>query len=326
LAVFLASLISCDNPVEPEPEKEKNVPVLSTTEPFEIKEFSAFSGGNIISDQGLTVTARGVCWSRHQNPSIEDDTTYDGTGAGAFTSFLTGLEDGTEYYIRAYAINEDGIGYGSALLFTTYPYDTVGTFTDVEGNVYQTVRINDQWWLAENLRQTHRNSSGDSLSADYYYDNGKYGVLYHDKVLSVSSFLYSFPDGWRIPDDDDWKKLEIFIGIPEEELDSEDRFRGQDIGIKLKVSDSDYPDWIRWLSGKENPFGFSALPAGYAEIKWGRENQVYMEGEYTAFWTTTRIWGDEFCIRHIGIYSYLTRGFTKDIYHSIRLVKDVTYD
>jgi uncharacterized protein (TIGR02145 family) len=331
---LLGLLFSCDQPIQPEEEEEeeKNVPILNTAEVTEIKEFSAISGGNVIDDRGLTVTARGVCWSTHQTPSIEDDTTFNGTGAGPFTSFLTELEPATDYYIRAYAINEDGVGYGSALFFTTYPYDTVGTFTDVEGNVYPTVRIGDQWWLAENLRQTHW-EDGSSIDSWYCYDHGKYGVLYRGKFVELKKNVY--PAGWRTPSDDDWKKLELFIGLPEEELDSDDWRRGSDVRLLLRVFDPDYPDWTRVTENCPiiNPFGFSALPAGKAE-RWHEDDEIELfgTGDYTCFWTSSEKdrWAieKELCYRAItknGLtrhYRTVGRGF----YHSIRLVKDVSYD
>ena len=96
-------------------------PVLTTTEARGITYFTAISGGNITSDGGLTVTARGVCWSTGPTPTIADSKTTDGTGAGSFTSNLIGLTPNTTYYLRAYATNIDGTGYGSAVSFTTLP-------------------------------------------------------------------------------------------------------------------------------------------------------------------------------------------------------------
>jgi uncharacterized protein (TIGR02145 family) len=80
---------------------------------------SAQSGGNVTYDGGAAITARGVCWSTSPNPSATDNHTSDGTGEGAFTSSLTGLQPGTKYYVRAYATNSAGTAYGNEYNFTT---------------------------------------------------------------------------------------------------------------------------------------------------------------------------------------------------------------
>ncbi len=96
-----------------------NIPVLTTTSASSITQTTASSGGNISSDGGDSVTARGVCRSTSANPTTSDTCTSDGTGTGAFTSSLTGLTAGTLYHIRAYATNTNGTGYGSDLTLTT---------------------------------------------------------------------------------------------------------------------------------------------------------------------------------------------------------------
>ena len=93
------------------------LPVLTTTDVSSISYITAKSGGTISSDGGLTVSARGVCWSTGASPTISDSKTTDGTGAGSFTGNLSGLSPGTTYYIRAYATNSDGTAYGSAVSF-----------------------------------------------------------------------------------------------------------------------------------------------------------------------------------------------------------------
>ena len=94
-------------------------PSLTTTSLTNISKTSANSGGNITSDGGAAVTARGVCWSTVQNPSISDNKTTDGTGTGSFSSSLTGLSSGTVYYIRAYASNSVNTSYGEQKTFQT---------------------------------------------------------------------------------------------------------------------------------------------------------------------------------------------------------------
>jgi hypothetical protein len=94
-------------------------PELSTSDVNSITKTTATCGGYITWDGGLTVTARGVCWSTGQTPTISDGKTTDGTGAGSFPSAIAGLVSNTTYYVRAYASNSAGTGYGSALSFKT---------------------------------------------------------------------------------------------------------------------------------------------------------------------------------------------------------------
>ncbi|MFZ4725554.1 MAG: FISUMP domain-containing protein, partial [Paludibacter sp.] len=96
------------------------LPTLSTTTPTSITSTSAAGGGNITSDGGLIVTARGICWSTAVNPTVLLTTkTSNGTGIGTFTSSMTGLTANTTYYVRAYATNSAGTAYGTQLSFTT---------------------------------------------------------------------------------------------------------------------------------------------------------------------------------------------------------------
>jgi len=80
---------------------------------------SAFGGGRVFYDGGVTVTARGVCWSTYPNPDLNDPHTNDGSGTGRFSSSLTGLTEDTTYFVRAYATNAIGTSYGNNVSFTT---------------------------------------------------------------------------------------------------------------------------------------------------------------------------------------------------------------
>jgi hypothetical protein len=94
--------------------------VVTTTAATEITTSTATSGGNVVSDGGSAVTARGVCWSTVANPAISGSHTTDSSGTGIFTSLITGLQSNTLYHIRAYATNSYGTWYGNDLTFTTF--------------------------------------------------------------------------------------------------------------------------------------------------------------------------------------------------------------
>ena len=124
-----------DEPETPE-QPEEDAPVVTTAEVTDIKLFSAVCGGEVVSNGEYVVVARGVCWSMEQNPTIEDSHTTDGVSTGTYVSNLTELNHGTTYYVRAYAINANGItAYGEEKSFTTLEklLPTVTTATEVTG-------------------------------------------------------------------------------------------------------------------------------------------------------------------------------------------------
>ena len=96
-----------------------NTPSITTNSVLSITNTSASCGGNISSDGGAIVTARGVCWSTTSNPTLASNSTVNGLGVGSFSSSITGLSSNTTYYVRAYATNSSGTAYGNQVTFTT---------------------------------------------------------------------------------------------------------------------------------------------------------------------------------------------------------------
>lgn len=96
-------------------------PVLTTVSPTNITTTTATSGGNITSDGGSAISARGICWRTTGNPStaFADSISTDGVGTGQFVSNISGLTAGKTYHIRAYATNADGTSYGQDVTFDT---------------------------------------------------------------------------------------------------------------------------------------------------------------------------------------------------------------
>jgi hypothetical protein len=102
-------------------------PLVSTAQVTTITVSTAVSGGEITSDNGGSVLERGVCWSKTNNPTISGSKTTDGSGIGTFVSNITGLEEGTIYYIRSYATNMAGTAYGESITVTTLSRPTLTT-------------------------------------------------------------------------------------------------------------------------------------------------------------------------------------------------------
>ena len=114
-------------------------PTITTNNVSNITPNSAICGGNVTSDGGATITARGICWSSsNQNPTISNHITSDGTGTGSFTSNITGLTSGKTYYARAYATNSVGTSYGEQKTFTTLNVNLPTVTTNNATSITQT--------------------------------------------------------------------------------------------------------------------------------------------------------------------------------------------
>jgi hypothetical protein len=96
-----------------------SLPTLTTTAISGITTTTATSGGNISNDGGGRILDRGVCWSTAHNPTTGNSKTSSGDGDGSFTSSISGLTANKTYYVRAYAQNTYGFGYGAEVSFKT---------------------------------------------------------------------------------------------------------------------------------------------------------------------------------------------------------------
>jgi hypothetical protein len=121
---------------------QSSIPTVTTTAPSAITLTTATSGGNVTNENNASVTSRGVVWSTSPDPTISLTTkTNNGIGAGSFTSSLTNLSPGTTYYIRAYATNSIGTGYGSVLTFTTTSSEPIVSSTSNVTSITQTSAV-----------------------------------------------------------------------------------------------------------------------------------------------------------------------------------------
>lgn len=145
--LIVALIIACggDN-------SNTSVPILTTTSISSISGSEVECGGTITSDGGATVMERGVCWGTKQTPTISNNKTADGDGAGTFKSEISGLTPGTKYYFRAYASNSSGTGYGSTMSFTPTltKLDHKANMDAVEGMLRSAVVM----WASNNLMTT----------------------------------------------------------------------------------------------------------------------------------------------------------------------------
>lgn len=111
LILLVFSIHSCEDKPTP--------PQVTTTAVSEISTTAARSGGTITAEGGSAIISCGVCWSTGIEPTITEPKTSDAATADSFTSNMTDLKSATLYYVRAYATNSVGTGYGKAISFTT---------------------------------------------------------------------------------------------------------------------------------------------------------------------------------------------------------------
>ncbi len=157
------------------------LPTLLTNSASSITSESALCGGVILTDGGLPITARGICWSTTSNPTITSGTVLNiGSGTGNFSGIMSGLQSNTFYFVRAFATNSAGTAYGNSVSFTSsiasgpsYPPGTMhcqGTPTAV---VDVTNPTTGKIWMDRNLGASQKATS--STDADSYGDLYQWG-------------------------------------------------------------------------------------------------------------------------------------------------------
>ena len=200
------------------------VPTLTTTTVSGISLNAANTGGNITADGGTTITSRGLCWSTSSNPTIQDNKLTNGNGSGTFTINLTGLQGGTTYYVRAYATNAAGTGYGNLIIFNTSTLALGVTY--LGGKVAYIFQSGDVGYVAG---QTHgfiimSHNMGMQVK---YSNNGAYSftsmnfgtgknntsILFNltttglNAAKYVYNVLYDGYNDWYIPSYYEWNKI-----------------------------------------------------------------------------------------------------------------------
>lgn len=211
----------------------------------------------------------------------------------------------------------------SAISTPSIPESPVSTVIDIDGNVYKTIRIGQQTWMAEDLRVTKFNNgtpisivsdsklwSSIDIPAYSWYDNitpdvaSKYGALYNGYVVESSSKVC--PNGWRIPTKDDWDSLIKFYG-------------GAEIaGGKLK--EAGISNWYKPNSGAETENVFMALPVGYRNST----GSFSFRGGTGLWWTSTVTSYSNFATMamYYNYSSVVTGNFPKAQGVCIRCMKD----
>jgi uncharacterized protein (TIGR02145 family) len=254
------------------------VPTITTNTITTITRTTAVSGGNISSDGGSAILARGIVWNKSGSPVVGTDSIRKDASmtTGSYTLNPGNLNSGIIYYVRAYATNAIGTSYGNQLTFTTQPV------LDTIGNQYTTITINGKEWFKENLKTT-KYATGDSIenvptAGDWGLRTSGAWVYYNNDINNNNSLgkLYNWyavtdvkglcPTGWHVATDADWTSLTANYG-----LDAA-------AGNELKAT-------TVWTlpNSNTNLSGFGALPGG------GRGGLDFGDLNNKGFWWTSTL-------------------------------------
>lgn len=187
-----------------------------------------------------------------------------------------GIDNGNDYRIKIFSNTDDFVFYESKE-FKILGKGGVSEFTDLRDNqVYKTVKIGNQWWFAQNFN--YKTPSGSW--ADNYIGNSDNWGLYYDWQTAMSIC----PDGWHLPTDEDWKALELFIGIKTTEINREGA-RGRYEGLLLL---------------ENGGLDFDVKFAGYFNHDY---NAFYNSWIESNFWTSTKYYSNSAWIRRFSFNS-----------------------
>jgi uncharacterized protein (TIGR02145 family) len=304
LSTFSSGFIACN--------KTNNLPVCTILSPVndtiitqgEMVEISVAASklGGIIQEVRFFINHKGVSSSKHF------PYTYNWNTTGRISS---------TYNIMAVAIDDDGITDSTEVNIFLSEGGETGTVVDFEGNSYKTVKIGNQWWMAENLKtaffpdSTRITLADNSITWDILPKNAKAFCYYNFNTGNESETfgaLYTWtaatngkmnnvniikgpqgvcPSGWHLPSDLEWKQLEMNLGMDHYEVNGTG-FRGTDEGAKLKKSDPliwNYPSLP-----ETNKSGFSAVPGGHCYPLTLFEDSGFRAYFWTSSGASNRAW------------------------------------
>lgn len=242
------------------------IPLVTTQGVYSVFQTTTQSTGYITGKGGGAITDCGVCWGSSPNPTTSNNKTSTDISSTNIYSTITGFNSNITYYVRAYATNSAGTGYGNEVSFISLFNLPGPQVTDIDGNTYNSVKIGTQIWFTENLKTTkYRNgdligTTSPSTLDISGEDTPKYQWAYVGNESYVSTYgrLYTLyavtdtrnicPAGWHVPGTFDWNNLNYFL---------EDYTVA---GSKLKEAGTSH--WQSPNNGATNESGFTALPGG----------------------------------------------------------------
>jgi uncharacterized protein (TIGR02145 family) len=161
------------------------VPTLTTTAVTSVTYNSASSGGTITNNGGAAITARGVCWSTSQSPTIANSATSDGAGDGSFTSAIASLSPSTTYYVKAYATNSAGTGYGNQQPFTTSAAPYISVTSPIASDHWLGTEVKNITWTT--------NVTGNLIIALYKSGSLLTNIVASPGAANTGSYTWTLP-------------------------------------------------------------------------------------------------------------------------------------
>ncbi|MFB6318074.1 hypothetical protein [Saccharicrinis sp. FJH54] len=263
------------------------VPTLSTTAASEITGNSVKSGGNVTVSGGADVTVYGVCYATSASPTVDGDHTEDGKGLGEFTSNVADLMGNTTYYLRAYATNSAGTGYGEQITFKT-AIDLPKITTDAATEVDKTTAV-----TGGNVTYNGGGSVSDrgivwSLSADPTVDDNKVSMgngtgtfvvnldalekvtTYHVRAFATNEAGTAYGDEitfTTLGDDRTWYVPGGYVAASYPESGYADWSPGESPFIKSSVDDPDHLEGYIYMANENNEWKLTAGPSW--DVNWG---------------------------------------------------------
>lgn len=298
---------------------------MSEFEIVKVKQKQAVLAIEIDDEEVELVNELGFIWGGEDSLTLETsaiDSAIADSVIEDYSGLISALEPSTNYFVRAYAKTDDGTSYSGILTFLTISANgTKGTVTDTDGNTYNTMIIGGKEWMLENLKVTHYRD-GSPIKTDISARSwgviryGAYGIYPFDNIEAFESdsavvdaygLHYNWyavndergisPEGWHVPTDDEWRELEMSLGMSEaQSLDTD--MRGSDQGYKMKIQATWPKPHPRWDAGNKssNSSGMSIIPGG---ARYEGNGSFGYKGFFANLWTATEVgtsnaWGRSF--------------------------------
>ena len=206
-----------------------------------------------------------------------------------------------------------------------------GAMVDIDGNVYQTIQIGNQVWMAENLSVTHYRN-GDPIPTDWPSYSGAHALYNNNANNEVETYgaLYNWyavvdsrniaPTGWHIPTDAEWKELEMYLGMSQTVAD-QSGWRGTNEGSKLAGNTALWNDGALEDNPEFGNFNFTALPGGHCDPSSLTFSYMGTDGY---FWSSSESSTSESLSRDLNyqVSSVARGGNYKRYGFSVRCVRD----
>jgi uncharacterized protein (TIGR02145 family) len=326
---FVIVLAACDN--------VKIWPTIATTnQTSEIGHTWAVLNGTAIIDNYTKVGFEYGTTIEYGTTNYDVSVSKDENNYANISCQLGSLSPNTTYHYRIIIKSSDGIINGDDKIFTTLdnsilfnPKLNYGSVTDIDGNIYKTIQIGTQIWMAENLKTTRYNDGTSIyLTVDNYqwlksglpsfcwlFNQGStykdtYGALYNFLAVNSSKLC---PAGWHVPGDSEWKTMATYLG--------------GELNLGNKIKEAGLNHWLNSGTNTTNESGFTALPGGYRSYEGSYKplasNGSWMSSE-AYWWSSTMAYpGGAYYLAFYANSSTLLKGsWRSEFGHSVRCVKD----